>query len=224
MSHSEAKPLSGGRPAIAIAPTKNAPPGPGHAPQQPTEPVDLERADGALERAGAEEEECFEDGVVDGVEERRGKCDSGPRVGAARAQHEACADAEHDDPDVLDRVQRQESLEVVLEEGVHNPADRRQRSDAEHEDAEPHRQDAVPLDEHADERIERNLDHHTAHQGRDGGRRERMCARQPDVQRDDAGLGSHADERRERDRDLDSGARRDRAWMSDRAGVRQKEN
>ena len=107
--------------------------GPRHPPQEAAEPVDLERADRALERAGAQEEERLEDGVVHGVQERRPERERRPLVGAAGAQQQAGADAEHDDPDVLDRVQRQQALEVVLEERVDHAADRRERADGEHE-------------------------------------------------------------------------------------------
>ena len=47
----------------------------------------------------------------------------------ARAQDQARAEPEDDDPDVLDRVEREQPLEVVLEERVDDAADRRQRAE-----------------------------------------------------------------------------------------------
>ena len=60
---------------------------PRHPAQQPAEPVELERADRALERARAEEEQRLEDRVVERVQQRRRERERRPRVGAARAQH-----------------------------------------------------------------------------------------------------------------------------------------
>ena len=197
---------------------------PGHPAQQAAEPVELERADRALERARAEEEQRLEDRVVERVQQRGGERERRPGVGAARAQHQAGAEAEHDDPDVLDRVQREQPLEVVLEERVDDAADRRERADREHEHAEPERQHAEPVDEHAHEPVDRDLDHHAAHQRRHGRGRDRMRARQPDVQRHHARLRPHADERGQRDRDLQARARSDRRRAADRAGVREQQD
>ena len=96
---------------------------PRHPPQQPAEPVELERADRPLERAGAEEEQRLEDRVVERVQQRGGERERRPGVGAAGAQDQAGADPEHDDPDVLDRVEREQPLQVVLEERVDDAAD-----------------------------------------------------------------------------------------------------
>ena len=75
------------------------------------------------------------------------------QLSAPRARRtQAGAEPEHDDPDVLDRVEREQPLQVVLEERVHDAADRRERAEREHEHAEPERQHAEPVDEHPDER------------------------------------------------------------------------
>ena len=59
--------------------------GPRHPPQQPAEPVDLERADHLFERARAEEQQRLEDGVVQRVEECRCQRECSPDVRAAGA-------------------------------------------------------------------------------------------------------------------------------------------
>ncbi len=198
--------------------------GPRHPPEQAAEPVELERAHRSLERACAEEEQRLEHGVVQRVQERGAERERGPGVRTARPQDEAGAEAEHDDPDVLDRVQREEPLQVVLEERVDDAADGRERTEAEHEHAEPRRQHADPVDEDAHEPVDRDLDHHAAHQRRDGRGRDRMRARQPDVQRHQAGLRAHPDQRGERDRDLQARAGADRLRAPDRAGLREQQD
>ena len=190
--------------------------GPRHAAQKPAEPVELERADRPLEGAGAEEEQRLEHGVVERVQQRRRERERRPRVGAARAQQQAGAEPEHDDPDVLDRVEREQALEVVLEERVHDAADRRERAEREHEHAEPQRQHTQPVDEHTHEAVDRDLDHHAAHQRRHRRGRDRMRARQPAVQRHHARLRPHADERGQRDRDLEAGAAREDVRATER--------
>ena len=175
---------------------------PRHPAQQPAEAVELERTDGTLERAGAEEEQRLEDRVVEGVQQRGREREGGPGLLAASAKGQARAQTEDDDADVLDRVERQQALEIVLEERVEDAADRGQRADCEHEQTEPDRRPSEPFHEHPDEAVDRDLDHHAAHQGGHRRRRDRVRARQPDVERDDAGLGAHADERGDRDRRL----------------------
>jgi len=70
------------------------------------------------------------------------------------------------------------------------------------EHAEPERQHSHPLDEYAHEPVERDLDHHTAHQRRNRRRRQRVGAREPDVERHHSRLRSHPDQRRQGDRNL----------------------
>ena len=156
--------------------------------------------------------------MVERVQERCRKRDAGPVVCASLAQEEARAEAEHDDPDVLDRVEREQPLELVLEDRVDDADHRRRGARGENEDAEPRRQFADPLDEHADEPVDRDLDHHAAHERRDVRRGDRVRVREPDVQRDEPRLRAHADERGERDRDLRAGAGLDRASASE--GIR----
>ncbi len=56
----------------------------------------------------------------------------------------------------------------MLEERVDDAADGRERAEREHERADPGGRLAEPLDEHPHEPVERDLDHHAAHQRRDG--------------------------------------------------------
>ena len=65
----------------------------------------------------------------------------------------------------------------------------------------PHHQAGGPeqVEGDAHETVHRNLRHHPAHQGRYVARRGRMGKRQPDVQRDQSGLGSGPDQGQRQD-------------------------
>ncbi len=217
VSHSDAKPLRGGSPAIATAPTRKAPPVHGMRRSSPpsrsssSEPTAFSN-DPAPRKSSALNSAWFT------VWSSAAASASAAHSSAPRARSiEAGAEAEHDDPDVLDRVKREQPLELVLEERVRRPRRppraRRVRARA----RRATREHAEPVDEHADEPVDRDLDHHAAHQRRDVRGRDRMRPRQPDVQRHHAGLRPHPDERRQRDRDLQPGAGRDRARVADRA-------
>ena len=140
--------------------------------------------------------------MVEGVQERGRQRNASPVVCASLAQEGARTEAEHDDADVLDRVEREQQLELVLEDRIDDPDHRRCGTRGENEDAEPGRQYPDPLDEHADEPVDRDLDHHAAHERRDMRRGDRVRLREPDVKRDEARLRSHPDEGGEGDRDL----------------------
>ena len=97
-------------------------------------------------------------------------------------------------------------------------------ADREHEHAEPQRQHTEPVHEHAYEAVDRDLDHHAAHQRRHRSRRDRMRARQPAVQRHHPGLRPHADECRQRDRNLQAGAAGDNVRAIEQACVRSEQH
>ena len=99
--------------------------------------------------------------MVEGVQRGRER-HSGPRVRTGRAQEEAGAEPEHDDPNVLDRAEREQTLQLMLEDRV-DDADHRGGTDQHHDDAVPRRQLSEPLDEDADEAVDRHLDHHATH-------------------------------------------------------------
>ena len=77
VSHSEAKPFSGGRPAIAAHPVRNASDGARHAMDQAAHGLHVALTGGVQHRAGAEEQQAFEDRVVERVEQRGGQGEGG---------------------------------------------------------------------------------------------------------------------------------------------------
>jgi DNA repair exonuclease SbcCD nuclease subunit len=84
-----------------------------------------------------EEQQRLEQRVIDGVQQRCGQRKGRPRLCPSRPQQQAGAEPEHDDPDVLDRMEGEQPLQLVLEQRVHDPGDRRQRTHREHEHTEP---------------------------------------------------------------------------------------
>ncbi len=80
-------------------------------------------------RPGAEEQEALEQRVIERVQQRSREAPAAPRAGCAvRHPQHSHAHAQQDDPDILDAVIRQESLEVVLGQGPEHPQSRRSRS------------------------------------------------------------------------------------------------
>ncbi len=175
-------------------PDQKGPAGPRHAPQQPAETVEIEGAHRALEGARRQEQQRLEHRVVEDVEERRRERDRRPGRLAVGGEEDRGAEAERDDPDVLDRVKGQQPLQVVLHQRVENTAQRRQQAQPEHSQARPQGGRVGPLEEHADQPVEGDLDHHPRHQGRDVARRDGVGTRQPGVHRHQARLGAEADQ------------------------------
>ena len=105
---------------------------------------------------------------------------------------QAEAEAQCDDPDVLDAAVREETLEIVLGQ---------REEDAEHAGRDPHADQQPPCPrrerteerEGPDESVDPRLDHHTGHHRRDVRRRRGVCLRQPDMERHEARLRPEAD-------------------------------
>ena len=84
-------------------------------------------------------------------------------------------------------------------------------ADGEHHHAPPDGRRPEQIEGDADEGIDRDLGHHAAHQRRDMARGGGMGERQPDVQRNEAGFRSRADQRENEDEAGEPGRRRSRA-------------
>jgi len=156
------------------------------------ERVHVARAGGVLDDAGLEEQQRLGDAVVEGVVEAGEQQEGAERPLPIGGEDHAAAERGHDDADVLDARVGEEALEVALHQPVQDSEHRR-------EDAEGHRQQAPPgraaaLEFEAEERDPENaeLDHKPGEEGGAVGGRGRVRLRQPDVQRDEAGLEAEA--------------------------------
>ena len=113
-----------------------------------------------------------------------------------------------DDADVLDAVIGEQALEVVLADGEGDAEHRRDHAEAEHETAPPQRR---VREERADahQAVDAHLDEHARHERRHVARRVGVRARQPDVQRHQAGLEPEAGQAEQEDRRRQPGVRQE---------------
>jgi hypothetical protein len=104
------------------------------------------------------------------------------------------ADSAEDDPDVLDGRIGEQPFHVGLRRREHDAVDRREQTEGERRQAPPPRRLTQQVECHAQDAVERGLQHHAAHQRRHGRRRGRVCFRQPDVGRHQARLGAETEQ------------------------------
>ena len=172
---------------------------PGHAPKQSPVLFHVPGVGGVHERAGPQKQQRLEHRMIDGVIEPGQQTERRKLLQAIRQKDHPGADAEQNDPDVLDTVEGEQTLEIVFHERVHDAQQGRDRAD--HQDGEPPPPGKLPpekVEVDPDQRVDRGLDHHPRHQRGDVCGRGRMRAGQPDMEGDDAGLGAKPDQRREK--------------------------
>ena len=129
VSHSLKKPLSGGRAEMAIEPIRKKQRRLRHAPDQAAVLFDVACVRRGDHRTCPQEQQRLEGGVVQGVKERRRQPQRREGVDAQRRKDDGAAQAQQDDADVLDAVIGEQSLEIVLRQGVQHTQQRRDRSD-----------------------------------------------------------------------------------------------
>ena len=170
--------------------------------------LEITRADRALDRARAHEEERFEGRMVGDVEQRGRERERDHRAGIERAGDERRPDAHEDDADVLHAVVREQAFQVVLHQRVEHPQHRRSRAENQDERAPPGWSGREPVECQTQESVDPELDHHARHERGNVRRRDGVGARQPDVEGDHPRLRAEADQA-EREDD-GGGARIDR--------------
>ncbi len=89
---------------------------------------------------------------------------------------------------------REKPLQIVLHQGVEDPHDRRHEPEDQDKRAPPPGEMADQVEDNPYDAVDRGLEHHPAHEGRDVRRRHRVRFGQPDVERDHAGLGRKPEE------------------------------
>ena len=147
----------------------------------------------------AEEQEALEQRVIEDVEQRGGERQRRREVHAIGPEGERQAEADEDDPDVLDRVVGEQPLQIVLHQRIEHAEHRGAGAERQNHQAPPPGGQAQKVEDDAHEAVDGDLGHHPAHQGRDVAGRRRMGERQPDVQRHEAGLGAGAEQRQGQD-------------------------
>ena len=110
------------------------------------------------------------------------------------AKASAKAETDENDADVLDRVIREQALEIVLHQRVQHAQDGAGAAEEEHHAARPPRGRSHQVEHDANEAVHRDLGHHAAHERGHMARRGGMRERQPDVERHKPGLGAGAEQ------------------------------
>ena len=154
----------------------------GHLPTQSAQVVQVTQTRGVYDSSGRNEEQALEDRVVDRVEDRGGQGEGREFRRTVGVEEQGGADADQDDADVLDAVEREQALDVVLHQGVKHAHDRGYGSHRQDQEAQPVGRAADDIDDDPNEPVDAGLDHDPGHHGRDVGRRHRMGSRQPDVE------------------------------------------
>ena len=110
---------------------------PGHAMDQAAQLAQGALVRGVQHRAGGEEQEALEEGVVDAVIQRRGERERGERAHAVGLEGDGEADADQDEADVLDRRIGEQALHVALHRGKDHAVERGREAEREDHHAPP---------------------------------------------------------------------------------------
>ena len=166
---------------------------PGHGAPEPPESTHLARPRRVQHGTGAEEEQPLEERVVPHVEQRPRERQSAPGRAAVLDRHQREAETDQDDADVLDAVIGEQPLQVMLAEsegdaqhGAHDTEGGDHRAGTRGR-REPTREAHQSVDGH--------LEGHAGEHGGDVAGRVGVGRRQPDVQREHAGLEAEAEQR-----------------------------
>ena len=162
-----------------------------HMPESTEAPHVDHAPHGVHHRTGAEEEQGFEEGMRDEVENRRGE-----------PEHRAGAEGDEHVAELADRGIREHPLEIVLHRGDEGSNERRRRPDDRH-----HRQRPGATDEQrrrAGDEVDAGGDHRRGVDQGAGGGRPLHRVGQPDMERHLGALAAGGQEHEEADRRADS--------------------
>ena len=148
-------------------------------------------------RAGAEEQQALEQGVVEHVQQRGGQRQRCGKQHAVCLEGECKSETDEDDADVLDRMIGQQPFEIVLHQRIKHAHHGGRSGECEHDDAPPPGRSAGKIEHDAHEAVDGDFRHHAAHQCGDVARSSGVGERQPDVQRHEAGLRTRSDQRQD---------------------------
>ena len=186
-----------------------------HAVNEAAELFHVALAGGIEHRAGAEEQQTLEQRMIEHVQQPGSERQRRRHHQALRLERERKAERGENDADVLDGAVGEHALDVVLHQRVEHAHHRGDAADGEHEHAPPPVRRAEQIEHDADEAVDRDLGHHTAHQGGDVAGRRGMSERQPAVQRHHARLRAGAEQHEDKHR-----RRRRRGWMGSADGIK----
>ncbi len=129
---------------------------------QPAHLVQISQPGRLQNRAGAEKEQALEYRVIERVIQPRDQSQRrGDRVSAAEKNHRE-PDADQDNADVLDRMVREQALQIVLHQREQHAEQRSRRAEQKHGQAPLPADAADEIVDHAHHAINCRLQHHTA--------------------------------------------------------------
>ena len=184
---------------------------PGETVNQPPHLLHVPFVGGVQHRPGPHEEQPLEHGMVEGViqggNQRQGRQIRQLEGGKDHRQTEP----DQDDADILDRVIGQQALQVMLHQGIQHTHHRRDQPQRQHDRPPPPGEYLDEVEGETDHAVDGGLEHDAAHQGRNIGGGHRMRLRQPDMQRNDTGLGGKTEKGQEKG---GRGPSRETVWLS----------
>src|SRR5437763_4510107 len=145
-------------------------------------------AGGGEYRAGAKEQQAFENRVIEDVKKGRGECQSGGKQHAFGLERERKPKSDEDDADIFNRMVGKKPFEIVLHKRIKHAHDGGDACNRQYDDAPPPRRCAGEIEDNAYKAVDGDLGHYAAHQSGDRAWRRRMGEREPDMKRYEAGV------------------------------------
>ncbi len=139
-------------------------------------------------RAGGQKQQALEERVIERVIKRRGQRDRGEQRLVVGLEQDRQPDPGDDDADVLDRRVCEQPLHVGLHRREKHAEERRDEAQHQRDHAPPPQLALQQVEGHAQQAVDRRLEHHSAHQRGHRRRRGRMRLGQPDMQRQQPAL------------------------------------
>ena len=164
----------------------------------------------AKHSAGPEEQQALEQRMIEDVQEPRGERERRGGAHAVRLEGKRKAEADKDDPDILDGVIGEQALEIVLHQRVEDAQHASGAGEHKDEHAPPPHRRTEQIEHDPDKAVDRDLGHHPAHQSGDMTRGGGMGERQPGMQRNETRLGAGANQHKDQHKRGDGGWRRGR--------------
>ena len=147
---------------------------PRHPMYQPAELAQAALLRRVQHRAGREEQQALEEGVVQRVIQHRGQRDCREQRLVVGLEEDGETDAGDDDADVLDGRVGKQPLHVGLHGREDHTEERSDKAEHQRDGAPPPELPVQQVEGHAQKPIDRGLQHHAAHQRRYWRRRRRM--------------------------------------------------
>ena len=164
---------------------------PGHALEQAAELIHIPRSRGMQNAAGAQKEQPLEQGMIPDVQQAAGKSEEGQRGMPVGLREKAQAQAEKDDPHILNGRVGQTPFDIPLEIGQDNAIEGAGATQGHEHDA-GQRQRRWQKAAGAQDAVDPHFHQHSRHQGRHMAGSGGMGIGQPDMQGKETGLDAEA--------------------------------